>query len=261
MAGAEAAPLAVRVDRIAPDPRQPRRTITPESVAALVLSIRAHGVISPILVSPHPEAPTHPETPFMLIVGERRWAAARGAGLRHIPAVVCKEPLSASARLMLQLEENEGELRRPLTLAERIEAVSRAYRVSGLRKEEFATAHGKTAGWISHYLTLAAADAVTRTALIEGHLTGINTARLFLRLDAADREELLARARRTRLPLTDKLIEGAAQARLRPSRRPAPPGITLVLRHEQLAALLRLLGTEPLPSCDEQLQQLRSLLP
>src|ERR1700680_5050111 len=116
---AETRALAVRLDRIAPDPQQPRRSITPESLADLVLSIRAHGVVSPVVLSHHPAAAAHPPTPFMLVVGERRWAAARGAGLRHIPAVLLEAPLDPSARLMLQLEENEGELRRELSLAER----------------------------------------------------------------------------------------------------------------------------------------------
>jgi len=258
--------IVVRVDHIAPDPRQPRRRITPESVSELVLSVRAHGVISPILVSRHPEAARHPDTPFMLIVGERRWRAARGAGLRHIPALLCDDALSASARLMLQLEENEGDLRRELTLAERVDAVSRAYQLSGMRKEEFATAHGKTPGWISHYLALAAADPETRAALAEGHLTGINTARLYLRLDGADRSELLERARRTHLPISDKLIEATAQERFRASHPGATAAalataITLVLSLQQLEGLLRRLGEHPRATPDEQLHQLRSLLP
>jgi ParB family chromosome partitioning protein len=258
--------LVVRVDQVVPDPRQPRRRITPESVSELVLSVRTHGVISPVLLSRHPDAAAHPDTPFMLIVGERRWRAARGAGLRHIPAVLCDAPLSPAARLMLQLEENEGDLRRELTLAERVDAVSRAYQISGMRKEEFATAHGKTGGWISHYLALAGADPETRTALAEGHLTGINTARLYLRLEPPDRIELLERARRTLLPITDKLIEATAQERLRQSRPTAASlalatAITLVLSLHQLEALLRRLGESPRATPDEQLHQLRSLLP
>jgi ParB family chromosome partitioning protein len=252
--------LSLRLDAIAPDPEQPRRQITPESLAGLVLSIRAHGVISPILVSAHPDAERHPETPFMLVVGERRWAAARGAGLRSIPARVCREPLSPSARLMLQIEENEGELRHELSLAERVAAVSRAFRLSGLRQEAFAVRHGKTPSWLSHYLALAGADDLTRAALAEGHLHGINTARLFLRLGEDDRRALLERARRNRLPITDKLIEAAAESTLRAGSRPTAPPLTLTLTPRQLAELLRLLGQQPGATTDEQLRQLRSLL-
>jgi ParB family chromosome partitioning protein len=273
----------VRIGQIVRDPNQPRRAIAPEDLAGLVLSIRAHGVINPVVLSPHPDPAARDATPFMLVAGERRWAAARSAGLLHIPANLAREILTPAGRLMVQLEENDGELRRELSLCDRVDAVVRAFKLSGLRKDEFATAHGKTAAWLSHYLALATADGVTRMALEEGHVTGMLTARLFRRLGADDRLELLERARRNRLPITDRLVEAVAQRRDRGSGSAGletfpscPPSacagaagaadaaadvpITVALSRRQLAMLIVLLGEKPGPTPAEQIRQLQSFL-
>jgi ParB family chromosome partitioning protein len=216
----------VRIGSIAPDPDQPRRSITPEDLAPLVLSIRAQGVIHPVLVSRHPVRAVWKETPYMLVSGERRWTAASRAGLQQIPATLVERALTPAERLMVQLEENDGVLRRELSLVDRVDAVQRAYQLSGMRKMDFAAAHGRTAPWLSHHLALAKGDEATRAALAEGYLTGMKTALFFLRLDGADREELLARARRNLLPITARLIEGMAQRHERePAREPGarPP--------------------------------------
>jgi ParB/RepB/Spo0J family partition protein len=182
-----------------------------QDLAPLVLSIRAEGVISPILLSPHPVASAWNVTPFMIVSGERRWAAARSAGLQQIPANLVARVLTPAERLMVQLDENDGALRRELALTERVDAVVRAFRISGLRREQFAQAHGKTAAWMSQHLAVAKSDETTRAAMAEGYLTGMTTALQFLRLSAEDRAEVLERARRTNLRITGRLVEAAAQ--------------------------------------------------
>lgn len=67
---------------IEPDKEQPRKTFEPEALAELAKSIEEHGVLQPILVRPNPAGG------YRILAGERRWRAARQAGLREIPAIV-----------------------------------------------------------------------------------------------------------------------------------------------------------------------------
>jgi ParB family chromosome partitioning protein len=74
----------VRLDLIDPNPFQPRREFPEDSLAELADSIRASGVIQPILVRRNASV----QGRFQLVVGERRWRAARLAGLETVPAIV-----------------------------------------------------------------------------------------------------------------------------------------------------------------------------
>jgi len=85
-AGVETLPDARLIDvgRLTPSPTQVRTTDDPEERAALVASVRAHGVLEPVLVRASKDAPGA----FELIAGERRWRAAREAGQDRVPAIV-----------------------------------------------------------------------------------------------------------------------------------------------------------------------------
>lgn len=74
--------LMIPLDQVAPNPEQPRRSFDPQALDELAASIAEHGVIQPITVEPRPEGG------FYLRAGERRWRAARLAGLDAIPAYV-----------------------------------------------------------------------------------------------------------------------------------------------------------------------------
>jgi len=72
---------SIPLDHIEPNPQQPRRRFDPEEEAALAESIRRHGVLQPLLVTPS----TTRHGRFVLVAGERRWRAARKAGLAEAP--------------------------------------------------------------------------------------------------------------------------------------------------------------------------------
>ncbi len=91
--------LEVRIDRIDPNPDQPRATLEPAALEALAASIRATGVLQPVVVAPADDAGRH-----QLIAGERRWRAATLAGLARVPAVI--REVDARERLELALVEN-----------------------------------------------------------------------------------------------------------------------------------------------------------
>jgi ParB family chromosome partitioning protein len=87
-----------------PDPAQPRKQFSQEELRELAESIRAKGVIEPIVVRPDPSG--HPQKPaFLIIAGERRYLASRSAGQSTIPAIV-RHKLSARDVLEIQIIEN-----------------------------------------------------------------------------------------------------------------------------------------------------------
>src|SRR5690606_20575713 len=92
--------LALRLDAIQPDPVQPRRTFSADSLTELSESIRQDGVIQPIEVTE-----VRPNQ-YLIVHGERRWRAAKMAGLETIPAVVRRLDYDETTRFVRQLVEN-----------------------------------------------------------------------------------------------------------------------------------------------------------
>jgi ParB family chromosome partitioning protein len=92
---------AIRLDRIIPDPNQPRRSMPAETLEDLAASIREQGVIQPIEVDYDPD-----QDVYVLVHGERRWKASKMAGLETIPAIVKPSRLDRATRLIRQLIEN-----------------------------------------------------------------------------------------------------------------------------------------------------------
>jgi len=92
---------AIRLDRIVPDPNQPRSIIPKDSLEELAASIREQGVIQPIEVDYDTE-----QDVYVLVHGERRWKAAQMAGLETIPTIIKPSRLDRATRLIRQLIEN-----------------------------------------------------------------------------------------------------------------------------------------------------------
>ena len=211
-------PLVVPRAALAPDPHQPRQSGIGQGLDQLVESIRTHGIIQPILVRPHPDPAARARTPYMIVVGERRWTAAGRAGRDEVPVFLLDQPLSPARLLMLQIEENEGDNRQDLPLHDLVAAVARAFQQEGLSQAEFARRHGKSTAWVSYRIALHRAGGAVAEALREGRLRGILVARTFQRLTPAQQQELLARARKDgsaiSLVATEKLA-GRAERRPR----------------------------------------------
>ncbi len=110
----------IELDRIAPDPDQPRRTFDPDRLEELAASIRSEGVLQPIAVRYDEDLGT-----YVIVHGERRWRASKLAGLREIPAVVRDVP--AERRLVQQLMEN--------VVRDDLNAVDRAAALRALRSQ------------------------------------------------------------------------------------------------------------------------------
>ncbi|MCC7462662.1 MAG: ParB/RepB/Spo0J family partition protein [Gammaproteobacteria bacterium] len=129
---------------------QPRVDMRPESLAELAESIRAQGVVQPIVVRPigHPE-PGGAQR-YEIIAGERRWRAAQQAGLAEIPAVVRRVPDEAAIALAL-IENIQRENLNPL---EEARALERLIAEFGLTHQQAAEAVGRSRVAVSNLLRL-----------------------------------------------------------------------------------------------------------
>jgi ParB family chromosome partitioning protein len=129
---------------------QPRLDMRPESLAELAESIRAQGVVQPIVVRPIGETDERGVQRYEIIAGERRWRAAQLAGLRDIPAVVRRVPDEAAIAMAL-IENIQREDLNPL---EEASALQRLISEFGLTHQQAAEAVGRSRAAVSNLLRL-----------------------------------------------------------------------------------------------------------
>jgi ParB family transcriptional regulator, chromosome partitioning protein len=134
----------IDIERILPNSQQPRKTFDDDSLNELANSIRAHGVVQPIVVRPLDDGF------FQLIAGERRWRASQRAGLTRIPAVVRESGEHASLEIAL-IENLQREDLNPI---EEAQAYERLIVEFGLTQEEVARRVGKNRTTIANMLRL-----------------------------------------------------------------------------------------------------------
>lgn len=132
------------VAMVRPNPEQPRRRIDPETISSLAESITEAGVIQPIVVRPLADGR------FELIAGERRWRAAREAGLETVPALIREE--DAASRMQTALIENVA--REDLNPVDKARACAALVEDLGLTKEELGRRLGRTRSAISNLVRL-----------------------------------------------------------------------------------------------------------
>jgi ParB family chromosome partitioning protein len=220
--GASQADLAnVPVDAVHPNPRQPRRKIDGEAVSALAGSIREQGVVQPVLVRPRAAGG------WELIAGERRWRAAREAGLKTVPAVVRHADDRDS--LLLALVENVA--REQLTPVEEARAYAVLMDEFVLTLGDVAERVGRSKPSVANRLRLLdlpddVLGMVERGELSEGHARAV--------LAVPDQEERRKLASLiVRRGLSVRAAEQAARwagARQRPRRQASPVDPALVDR-------------------------------
>lgn len=154
------------IESLEPSPFQPRQVMEPDALEELAASIRARGVLQPLLARPHP---TKPGT-YQIIGGERRWRASQRAGLHDIPVLV--RELDDTDAMAAALVENLQ--RADLNPMEEAEGFSRLIEDYRLTQDELAKAIGKSRPHITNTLRLlrlpeALRQDVTRGKLSAGH--------------------------------------------------------------------------------------------
>ncbi len=158
--GAGLAPTEVLVDEIVPNRLQPRKYFDDEKLDELVQSIRENGVLQPVIVQTG-------EAGYELIVGERRWRAAKKAGLKKIPAIV--REVSDTESLEIAIIENIH--RQDLNPIEEAEAYARLSDEFGLTQEKLARRLGKNRATIANTLRLLKLAPPVKEDLIAGRLS------------------------------------------------------------------------------------------
>ena len=156
-------PSDIAIDRIVPNPKQPRRTFIEAELEELAESIRTKGVIQPILVRPDPSQPEM----FEIVAGERRWRAARRAGLSVIPAVIRE----MDDREMLEIAIIENVQRSDLNAVEEAEAYKALIDRFGRTQESVAQQVGKSREHVSNTLRLLSLPEDVREHVREGRMT------------------------------------------------------------------------------------------
>jgi ParB family chromosome partitioning protein len=157
---------------------QPRLDLRPESLAELADSIRAQGIVQPIVVRPL-EAPAAGESQrYEIIAGERRWRAAQIAGLAEVPAVVRRVPDEAAVAMAL-IENIQRENLNPL---EEARALDRLIREFELTHQQAAEAVGRSRAAVSNLLRLLELPEEVK-ALVEQRTLEMGHARALLGLE------------------------------------------------------------------------------
>lgn len=159
--------LHLDLELLQPNPLQPRGLIAADALADLVNSIKEHGIIEPLVVAKTPAG-------YQIIAGERRWRAAKVAGLTTVPVII-KE---TSAKGMLEMALVENVQRVDLNPIDRALAFQRLIEEFGLSVTEIAKRIGKSESYVSNTMRLLALpdaikDGLVSNAISEGHARAI----------------------------------------------------------------------------------------
>jgi len=191
--------IEISLAQLQPNPMQPRQQISVEALEELAASIRAHGVIQPLVVTKVGEG-------YQIITGERRWRAAQMAGLESVPAIV-KE---TTPREMLELALVENIQRADLNPLEEASAYQQLMDEFGLTQEEVAAQVGKSRVAVANTVRLLRLPDEVKQALTDGQISE-GHARALLALPTVE-QQLCALAAIRRGGLTVRQTEALVRA-------------------------------------------------
>ena len=224
----------VEIDRLSPNKFQPRVALDEPRLDELAQSIKAHGVIQPIVVRKIGDR-------FQIIAGERRWRAARQAGLLRVPVVVRTWLRARGSLLEMALVENiQRENLNPIDEAQAYRRLADEFQ---LTQEDIAGAVGKDRASVANHLRLLKLPAEVRNEVASRRLS-MGHARALLALSTEADILSLARdviARGLSVRETESLAKKAAEGGTPPS--PTPPAPTDVHTRAAEERLRLLLGT------------------
>jgi ParB family chromosome partitioning protein len=172
--------MEVEILRVSPNPDQPRRHFDEDALLSLKDSIASHGVVQPILVRKN-------GTGYSIIAGERRWRAAKMAGLLRVPVIV----RDVDEINVAQLSLIENIQREDLNDIEEAVAYEHLMAQFGLTQEDIAQAVGKSRSHIANTLRLTRLDDRVKVMIVEGSLSG-GHGRALLRIEDPEHQHAWA---------------------------------------------------------------------
>lgn len=174
---------SIKIEDVRPSPNQPRESFNPETLEDLANSIRNRGILQPILVRPAEE-----EGKYYIVAGERRWRAAKIAGLEDLPAIV--KDYNANEAIITTMMENLH--REDLNPLEEAQGLARIMELLSLNQTELANALGAQRGTISNLLRILRLSPQAKEDLLNNRITS-GHARCLVTLPEAESEILRQR--------------------------------------------------------------------
>ena len=226
-------PSEVDLESIVPGPMQPRTHFDEASLESLAESIRTHGVVQPLLVRRR-------DGGFELIAGERRWRAAKLAGLTRVPVVVKDVPDDS----LLEIALIENIQRENLNPIEEAQAYKKLIETVGLTQEALASRVGRDRSYITNYLRLLRLPDDLQQLVKEGRLSS-GHARTILALSPPDQQRRVARQiidGGLSVRATEQLVQRLAEEK--PARTPSTPRAVDPNVRAAETKLRRALGTQ-----------------
>lgn len=168
----------IDIERIVPNPSQPRKNFDDEAIIRLADSIRRYGILQPVSV----RTGSAPDSPFVLIAGERRLRAARLLGLKDVPCVI----VEADERMSAELAIIENLQREDLNVFEQASAIASLIDIFSLTQEQIASRLSVSQSYIANKLRILRLTERERVMILEGGLTERH-ARALLKIEDVDR--------------------------------------------------------------------------
>ncbi|WP_114966981.1 ParB/RepB/Spo0J family partition protein [Alkalilacustris brevis] len=242
--GGERAPaspdLRVPVEKIVPNPAQPRRHFSPEALEELASSIRSKGIIQPLIVRQMPDQPDI----YQIVAGERRWRAAQMARLHEVPVLV--RTFSDSEVLEIAIIENIQ--RADLNPIDEAQGYHQLMERFGHTQQKLAEALGKSRSHIANLMRLLQLPEEVQTYLRDGQLSAGHARALITSDDPASlarqvisrglsvrqAESLARKGPAAARPRRGRLYEKDADTRVLEQDLSATLGMSVVIEHSEI---------------------------
>ncbi len=181
----------IEVDKIRPNPFQPRHEFDEDKLRALADSIRQYGVLQPLVVTRQEvyRDDGSMAVEYELIAGERRWRASKLAGIREVPAIIKQGEESDKLKLEMAIIENLQ--REDLNPVDRARAFQQLTDQFGLKHVEVAKRVGKSREYVSNSIRIMALPELILQALVEGKISEGHTRPILMLGDRPEEQQTL----------------------------------------------------------------------
>ena len=221
--------LELELDRLVPGQFQPRSKMHKENLKDLVNSIKSEGILQPVIVK------SLASGRFEIVVGERRWRAAKTAGLKVIPAIVRELNNDQTAKISL-IENIQREDLNAMDVARGLKRLQMEFNLS---QEELSSAIGKSRSTVANFLRLMNLSLETKNALEEGKIE-MGHARALLGLGEKDQALITKKIIKDSLSVreVESLVKRASLKGLKQSKQQHSTDPNILMLEKELADLL-----------------------